>query len=254
MSATVKMTARLSAVLALVGVSMMMVAGPAGAQTPAPAEAVSYINPDTGAASANPDVDPNSGCGDEAGESPDKDDTQTVITDPMTDNVHTDACIFDDTRARIDVQAAFEVSGVGSISGCPDPDGMDEAGMEADDKSATLSEGDTRCVLSGYEDANDEYHVRTVSDTPGTQTITFCSDPEGNGCDDAEFSSITTVNWVADDGGQVPAGGVDTGLAPLDGPADTTGSTIVTIGLFTLGLILSGAAIFSWTAARRARA
>ncbi|MBA3281153.1 MAG: hypothetical protein H0U29_02885, partial [Acidimicrobiia bacterium] len=235
--------------LALAGVVGLLTAltissGPVAAQE-APLTPASYINPDTGKPTENPDVDPNSGCGDVEGEAPDQDDTQPVVTDPMTDNVHTDACLFDDAGARIDVQAAFQVSGVGTISGCPDPDGMDIEGMEADDKSATLSNGDTLCVLSGYEDANEEYHVRTVSDEAGTQTITFCADPEGNGCDDAELTSTTTVTWTDDAGnGEVPQGGVDTGLAPI---GESDGSATGAYLPFAAAALLAGAALLSWT-------
>ncbi|CAN5759520.1 hypothetical protein BH24ACT3_BH24ACT3_07250 [soil metagenome] len=88
--------ARVGAALALMLGLALAVTAPASAQAPTPATAVSYINPDNGLATANPDVDPASGCGDVDGEAPDKDDTQPVVTDPMTDNVHTDACIFDD--------------------------------------------------------------------------------------------------------------------------------------------------------------
>jgi hypothetical protein len=257
-----KLFARGGAVLAMVLGLTAAFTAPAYAQEAAPADAVSYINPDTGKPTANPDVDPNSGCGDEAGEAPDKDDTQAVVTDPMTDNVHTDACVFDDAGERIDVQVAFQVSGVGSIFACPDPDGMDVPGMEADDKSATLSNGDTLCVLSGYEDANEEYHTRTVSDVAGTQTITFCADPEGNGCDDTDLTSVTTVTWTADDDGGddggddgdvggVPQGGVDTGRAPV---GETEGPTAWTTILLAASGVLGGAALLSWTMARRARA
>lgn len=255
MTTSPKLAARVGAIPALLlGVmAAITLAGPAGAQAPMPTGPVSYINPDTDKPTANPDVNANSGCGDEEGEAPDKDDTQAVVTDPMTDNVHTDACIFDDAGARIDVPVAFQVSGVGSISACPDPDGMDVAGMEADDKTATLSNGDTLCMLSGFEDANMEYHVRTISDTPGTQTITFCADPEGNGCDDADSTSVTTVNWTADDA-MVPQGGIDTGLAPADSTDGGNGPTTTTVVAFGLALALSAAALASWTMTRRARA
>jgi len=253
---TKKLIARTGAVLGLMLGLTAAVTGPtsAGEAPPAPADAVSYFNPDTGKATENPDVNANSGCGDEAGESPDQDDSQPVVTDPMTDNVHTDACLFDDGGERIDVQAAFQVSGVGSISACPDPDGMDVPGMEADDKSATLSNGDTLCVLSGYEDANMEYHTRTISDVAGTQTVTFCADPEGNGCDDTDLTSVTTVTWTADDGGanngEVPQGGIDTGLAPV---GESDGQTVWTTVLFLTAGLLASAALLSWTMSRTAR-
>ena len=248
MPVTKKPAALLGAALALTLSFSAVSAGPASAQS-VPAGPVPYINPDTDKPTANPDVDANSGCGDDAGESPDTADTQPVVTDPKTDNVHTDGCIFDAAGTRTDVQAAYEVSGVGTISACPDPDGMDVAGMEADDKSATLSNGDTLCVLSGYEDANEEYHVRTISNVAGTQTVTLCADPEGNGCADADATSATTVTWTADDG--MPQGGVDTGLAQVNQPST---SPAWTSALFAAAGLLGGAALISWRLARRASA
>ena len=256
-SAIRRSAARAGAALALLLGTAAISSGPVAAQEPAPADVVSYFNPDTGKPTENPDVEANSGCGDEAGESPDQDDSQAVVTDPMTDNVHTDGCIFDDGGARIDVQAAFEVSGVGTIFACPDPDGMDEPGMEVDDKTATLSNGDTLCVLSGYEDANDEYHVRTVSDVAGTQTVTMCADPEGNGCADADFTSVTTVTWTADgvdpggvDPGDVPQGGVQTGLAPVGGTDDDRAPGLLALGA---ALVLAAAAVASYRWSRWTR-
>lgn len=252
MTSTPKLATRVAAIPALLlGVlAAITLAAPAGAQASVPAGPVSYINPDTDKPTANPDVNANSGCGDEEGEAPDKDDTQDVVVDPMTDNVHTDACVFDDAGARIDVAVAFQVSGVGTISACPDPDMMDVAGAEADDKTATLANGDTLCTLTGFEDANMEYHTRTISDVAGTQTITFCADPEGNGCDDADATSITTVNWT--DAG-LPVGGVDTGLAPVDDADGSTGPSTTTVVGFGLALALGGAAVASALATRRAR-
>lgn len=261
MFSTKKLIAPVGAVLGLALGLTAATAGPSWAQEPSATEAVSYFNPDTGKPTANPDVEANSGCGDEAGESPDTEDSQEVVTDPMTQNVHTDACLFDDAGARIDGQAAFQVSGVGTISGCPDPDGMDLPGEEVDDKTATRSNGDTLCVLSGYEDANMEFHVRTISSDPGTQTVTFCADPEGNGCDDATVSSVTTVTWTAaapaapappasQGEPRVPQGGVATGIADVGEP---TGQNLwVTLFFATAGL-LAGATLLSWSTARRSR-
>jgi LPXTG-motif cell wall-anchored protein len=154
---------------------------------------VSYINPDTGAATANPDVDPASGC-----VRPDQSDTQTVGEEATgAGNVHNDACLLDAQGANVDAQVAFQSVGVGVISGCPDPDG-------AGPKTATNSAARTLCVQSGFETGgangaagDGEYHIRLVSATPGTQTVTFCADPEGDGCANATATSVITVTWVA---------------------------------------------------------
>ncbi len=36
----------------------------------------------------------------------------------------------------------------------------------------------------------------------GTQTVVFCADPEGNGCDDASISDTITITWEAAGGGE----------------------------------------------------
>ncbi len=83
-----------------------------------PGRAASYINPDAGAATENPDVDRDSGCDD-----PDQRDAQQ-LSDPGTANrnVHNDACLFKSGR-RFDGLATFQSRGAGSIGACPDPDG-----------------------------------------------------------------------------------------------------------------------------------
>ena len=148
--------------------------------------ASSYINPDTGAATANPNVNANSSC-----ETPDQTDTQQVSPAGSTaNNVHNDACLFDALGFDVDAQVSFDSSGVGVISGCPDPDG-------AGPKTATNS--GTRCTLSGYQETGAmgdfEYHARLNSQVPGTQTVVFCLDPEGNGCADATIKSSITIVW-----------------------------------------------------------
>ncbi|MEO6654025.1 MAG: LPXTG cell wall anchor domain-containing protein [Ilumatobacteraceae bacterium] len=158
-----------------------------------PLRPVSYINPDTGAATANPDVDPASKCA-----TPDQSDTQTVGNEATgAGNVHNDACLLDGLGANVDAQVAFQSAGVGVISACPDPDG-------AGPKTATNSTDRKLCVQSGFETGgangtagDGEYHIRLVSATPGTQTVTFCADPEGDGCANATTTSTITVTWVA---------------------------------------------------------
>lgn len=152
----------------------------------------SYINPDTGMATENPDVDPGSEC-----ETPDQSDSQAVGDEAAgTGNVHNDACLFDARGGDVDAQVAFESDGVGIIFGCPDPDGDGP-------KTATNSADKTRCVQSGFEvggangaAGDGEYHIRLVSDTAGTQTVTFCADPEGDGCANATSTDEITVTWT----------------------------------------------------------
>ncbi|CAN5256708.1 hypothetical protein BH24CHL10_BH24CHL10_08030 [soil metagenome] len=154
----------------------------------AAASAASYINPDTGAATENPDVDPASEC-----ETPDQSDTQEVSPAGETiNNVHNDACLFDESGIDVDAQVSFESSGVGVISACPDPDG---------DGPKTATNDGTTCTMSGFQETGMpgdlEYHARLNSEEAGTQTVVFCADPEGNGCDDATISDTITIDWVA---------------------------------------------------------
>jgi hypothetical protein len=151
-------------------------------------DAVSYVNPDTGLATANPDVNAGSSCA-----TPDQADSQQVSpSGTTTNNVHNDACLFDAVGFDVDAQVSFESSGVGVISACPDPDG-------GGGKTATNS--GTRCTQTGYQEtgaAGDfEYHARANSTVAGVQTITFCADPNGNGCADATISDAITITWTA---------------------------------------------------------
>jgi hypothetical protein len=179
-----------------------------------PERAVSYINPDTGAATENADVDPRSSCF-----SPDRYDTQR-LSDPGTANrnVHNDACFFgdddrdrygDDDRDRygdddrdarkIDAPATYVSSGVGVISACPDPDG-------AGPKFAILRDrnGDGRndfCFQSGYQEkgiaGDEEFHARlNNTTTAGSQYVTWCYDSDRNGCSDENVKDRIQINWV----------------------------------------------------------
>lgn len=159
--------------------------------------AVSYINPDTGAATANRDVDPNSSCF-----SPDQYDQQAFSAPGTgTNNVHNDACFLDDRGNKVDGPASFQSEGVGFISACPDPDG-------AGPKVAVLRDinGDGRndlCFQSGYQQKNMagdlEFHARLNNNgMPGTQYVTWCSDDDRNGCDDERNSSSIRIDWSAD--------------------------------------------------------
>lgn len=170
-----------------------------------PDRAVSYINPDTGTATVNPDVDPNSSCF-----APDRADTQK-LSDAGTANrnVHNDACFFgrsssywgggSGSSTKLDAPATFESRGVGVISACPDPDG-------AGPKFAVLKDtnGDGRkdfCFQSGYQEkgiAGDmEFHARmNNTTTTGTQTVTWCYDQDQNGCSDEYVKDKIQINWV----------------------------------------------------------
>jgi len=171
-------------------------AGAAAATPGVPARASSYINPDTGLATANPDVSADSDCG-----SPDRVDIQRI----GTTNVHNDACLFTAEapfgadESDVDAPASFQSLGTGYISACPDPDGTTGA------KTASLKDtnGDgliDLCTQSGYQskgiDGDREYHARLLSTTPGAQVVLFCSDANRNGCLDETVLSFSVVVWL----------------------------------------------------------
>lgn len=161
-------------------------------------DASSYINPDTGAATANRDVDPRSSCF-----RPDQYDRQAFSpAGTATRNVHNDACFLGRDGQKLDGPASFESRGVGFISACPDPD-------NAGPKVAVLSDrnGDGRndlCFQSGYQQkgsAGDlEFHARLNNNTrmAGTQYVTWCSDSDRNGCGDEWNRSSIRIDWSAD--------------------------------------------------------
>lgn len=157
-------------------------------------DAVSYINPDIGAATANPDVNANSSCF-----NPDQDDDQQLSDSGTANrNVHNDACFLDDRGNKVDGPASFQSFGVGFISACPDPDG---AGPEF--SRLTDTNGDGRadlCFQSAYQErgvAGDfEFHARlNNTDSPGTQTVVWCADADMNGCNDERNTSEITIEW-----------------------------------------------------------
>jgi hypothetical protein len=187
---------RLLLATALALTPVALTAAPAVAQDSGNLRPVAYINADKGMATENPNVDASSEC-----ETPVQRDTQSLGDESSgSGNVHVDACLFDGST-RVDTQAAFTVSGVGTISGCPDPD--------KEGPQTSMKTGNS-CVLSNFEAANMEYHVRVVSATAGQQTVNFCADPEGDGCGNAAATSTVRITWGA------PVGGVATGGA-LDG-------------------------------------
>lgn len=167
-----------------------------------PDRAVSYINPDTGGATANPDVNANSNCS-----SPDQIDVQSLSSaGTATNNVHNDACFFGagsggygyrgyGSSVQVDGPATFESRGVGIISACPDPE-------NAGPKVAILSADKKSCFQSGYQEkgtaGDKEFHARlNDTSTAGTQTVVWCYDPNRNGCsDESALRSTIRVNWV----------------------------------------------------------
>lgn len=172
-----------------------------------PRKAVSYINPDTGAATANPDVDPNSNC-----DSPERDDNQMRSAPGSTaNNVHNDACFFKGystgTKSDVDGPATFDSSGQGSISACPDPDGT---GPKVARLSDTNGDGRMdRCFQSGYQDKGTvgvadqpgdfEFHARmnnTTDAAAGEQRVVWGYDPEENGTSDTDVKDTIRINWL----------------------------------------------------------
>ena len=159
--------------------------------------ASSYINPDTGAATANRDVDPGSNC-----YNPDQRDRQAFSPANMgTNNVHNDACFLDRSGNKIDGPATFESNGVGFISACPDPDG---AGPKTTTLSDTNGDGrNDRCFQSGYQETgkagDEEFHARlNNTGMAGTQYVTWCSDKDMNGCGNEWNRSSIRIDWSAD--------------------------------------------------------
>jgi hypothetical protein len=214
----------LAAALALA--PALALASPAAAQS-GELRPVIYVNPDKGKPTENPNVAASSEC-----ETPVQSDTQPLGDEASgSGNVHFDACLFDGANMRTDTQAAFTVSGVGVIAACPDPD---KEGPQTSMKTGTS------CVLSNFEAANSEYHVRVVSATAGTQTVTFCADPEGDGCDNAAATSVGRVTWGAPSGG-VATGGSTGGGLPLAPAAAALTAFAAAAGALTVAMRGAGA-------------
>jgi len=142
-------------------------------------------------------------------------------------NVHNDACLFDAQGGDVDTQVAWDSTGVGVISACPDPDGDGP-------KTAMNSADRTRCVQSGFETGgangpagDGEYHIRLVSASAGSQDVTFCADPEGDGCANATSTDAINITWT--DGPPV--------MMPATGPDDRT----VGFGIAAVALVGAGA-------------
>ena len=154
-----------------------------------------YIDPDTGAATANPDVNANSSFF-----NPDQSHDQRLSTAGTTDRiVHNDACFLDYRGNKVDGPTSLQSLGVGCISTCPDPD-------DAGPNYAVLSDtnGDRRndlCFQSGYQQtgkAGDlEFHARMNSTTTtGQQTVIWCSDANMHGSNDERHASTIQINWT----------------------------------------------------------
>ena len=173
-----------------------------------PSEAASYINPDTGMATENPTVNPNSEC-----RTPDGYDRQRLSDDGTTNrNVHNDACLLEVRKApsghyraarrNVDGPATFQSTGVGAISACPDPDGP--LGPKVSVLTDTNGDGrNDRCSQSGYQERNAdgdrEFHVRlNNTTTPGRQVVTFCYDPDRDGCADERARRNIQVRWTSE--------------------------------------------------------
>lgn len=228
---TVHRLAALPLAAALAVGPALALAAPAAAQSDGP-RPVAYINGDRGKETDNPNVPDTSEC-----ESPVQSDTQPLGDEASgKGNVHIDACLFEGASTRVDTQAAFTVSGVGTISGCPDPD--------KEGPQTAMKTGRT-CVLSSFEEANSEYHVRVVSATPGQQTVDFCADPEGDGCANAASTSTVRITYGAPTGG-VAAGGLSSGGGLPAGVG--TAPALVALGAFAAA---GGAVTVALRGARR---
>ncbi len=173
--------------------------GPAiGAHTTA-VRATAYVRNDAGLPTFNPDVNPNSNCA-----TPDYDDIQTVSAPGSTArNVHVDACLFSSaapagaTVSDVDTAVTYEIFGVGTISGCPDPDG---AGPKTSVRHDHNGDGAfEHCHQSGYQSAGTgalEYHARVNSTVAGQTRVLFCADADQDGCLDETVRSQVAIGWV----------------------------------------------------------
>lgn len=201
--------------IALSGVSVIAAAIPAIAGG-APTTAVAYVNPDTGAASENKNVNANSDC-----ETPDRRDRQKLSTAGTSDrNVHVDACLFDGDGDEFDGTITFASRGKGAVSACPDPDQSVAQVPQVMNGPRVAYVHDhnadgrnDHCHQTGYQmkDAagDQEYHVRLNNDaSAGRQRVTFCFDPHqdatadasgqpaGHGCADTDIKSRVLIRWV----------------------------------------------------------
>ena len=157
--------------------------------------AASYINPDNGMPTDNPDVEDDSSCA-----RPDQKDRQQLSDPGKTNrNVHNDACFLDRKGQKKNGPASFQSSGVGWISACPDPDGN---GPEYKEESDTDGDGRTDlCFQSSYQQAGKpgdlESHARLNNDSkPGTQYVVWCADADRDGCRDERVKDDIRIEWT----------------------------------------------------------
>ena len=203
-------------ILGLIVVMTTALAVPVALAADAPVRAIAYVNPDTGAATENGNVEPNSDC-----DAPDRRDRQRLSPEGTSErNVHVDACLIDEQGDPFDGAVTFVSRGAGSISACPDPDQTVAQAPQVMNgpKLAYVHDhdGDGRndhCHQTGYQmrDAagDEEFHTRLNNDrAPGRQRVTFCFDPEqdpaadasnqpsGHGCNNTEIKQRVQIRWV----------------------------------------------------------
>lgn len=146
------------------------------------------VNLDVGAVSIDRTGDASSDCNGTGGN-----DGQTVSVssgDPGTVHIGIDACLYDPRGNDLDAPISWDSSGSGFILQCTDPDG-------AGPKTAVVT--GNRCYQSGSQatgQAGDGgYHLDLENAShPGRQDVTFCYDPENNGCQDARVSGSIRIN------------------------------------------------------------
>ncbi len=203
------------ALVVLMTIPILGAALSASAQEGPPVSAASYINPDTGAATENANVDEDSSC-----ETPDRRDRQRLSDEGASNkNVHNDACLFDAQGEAFDGTVTWVVKGVGAISACPDPDLTTAVATPVTNgpKTATIHDHDgngrvEHCHQSGFQEkdmeGDAEYHARLNNDSsPGRQRVIFCHDPdqdaagdaadqpEGHGCSDETIKDRILIRW-----------------------------------------------------------
>lgn len=174
--------------------------GPATGDGATAVRAVAYIRGDAGLPTFNPDVDPGSSCA-----TPDYSDMQTSSAPgSVANNVHVDACLLSASApgtarvSDVDTAATYEIFGVGTISGCPDPDG---AGPKTAVRHDHNNDGTfEHCHQSGYQSAGTgalEYHARVNNTAGGGQTrVLFCADANQNGCLDESVRNQVAIGWL----------------------------------------------------------
>lgn len=165
--------------------------------------AVSYMNPDTGAATEDADVDRDSNCF-----SPDRYDSQRLSDSGTANrNVHNDAYLFEGDGDRygdagsdrkVDAPASYDSSGVGFISACPDPDNAGPKYAIAKGRN-----GDGRIDVLALERLPGEGCRRRLrvprlaeqhhDDRPAVRRLVLR--PDGDGCGDEKAKDRIVIDW-----------------------------------------------------------